>query len=446
MQIVAQILFVIALVAGIGFFARNIRRVIRNIKLGKEIDRSDNPGERFAKMARIAMGQSKMVKRPIAGFLHIIVYVGFIIINIEVLEIIIDGVFGTHRIFSFLGGFYDVLIFSFEILAFLVLLGVIIFWIRRNVINIKRFLSKELKGWPKNDANYILYFEMVLMILFLTMNAADYQLQMNGADHYASEAGIMGSFPVSQYLLPLLDGLSNATLIIIERAAWWLHILGILFFLNYLYYSKHLHIILAFPNVYLSKLTPQGEFDNLEAVRKEVELMMDPSADPFAAPAEGEDDAEPEKFGASDIFDLNQVQLLNAYTCTECGRCTSECPANQTGKKLSPRKIMMDTRDRAEEVGEIINKNGKFEDDGKQLLDDYITKEELWACTTCNACVEACPIGIDPLSIILDMRRYLVMEQSAAPNELAIAMTNIENNGAPWPYNQMDRLNWAEEK
>ncbi len=446
MQIVAQILFVIALVAGIGFFARNIRRVIRNIKLGKEIDRSDNPGKRFAKMARIAMGQSKMVKRPIAGFLHIVVYVGFIIINIEVLEIIIDGVFGTHRIFSFLGGFYDVLIFSFEILAFLVLLGVIIFWIRRNVINIKRFLSKELKGWPKNDANYILYFEMVLMILFLTMNAADYQLQMNGADHYASEAGIMGSFPVSQYLLPLLDGLSNATLIIIERAAWWLHILGILFFLNYLYYSKHLHIILAFPNVYLSKLTPQGEFDNLEAVRKEVELMMDPSADPFAAPAEGEDDAEPEKFGASDIFDLNQVQLLNAYTCTECGRCTSECPANQTGKKLSPRKIMMDTRDRAEEVGEIINKNGKFEDDGKQLLDDYITKEELWACTTCNACVEACPIGIDPLSIILDMRRYLVMEQSAAPNELAIAMTNIENNGAPWPYNQMDRLNWAEEK
>ncbi len=446
MQIVAQILFIIALVAGIGFFARNIKRVIRNLKLGKEVDRSDNPGERFAKMARVAMGQSKMVKRPIAGLLHIVVYVGFIIINIEVLEIVIDGIFGTHRIFAFLGGFYDVLIFSFEILAFLVFVGVILFWIRRNAMHIKRFLSKELKGWPKNDANYILYFEMVLMILFLTMNAADYQLQLNGADHYASEAGIMGSFPVSQYLLPLLDGLSNTSLIIIERAAWWLHILGILFFLNYLYYSKHLHIILAFPNVYLSKLTPQGEFDNLEAVKKEVELMMDPNADPFAAPAEGEDEGEPEKFGASDIFDLNQVQLLNSYTCTECGRCTSECPANQTGKKLSPRKIMMDTRDRVEEIGEIINKNGKFEDDGKQLLDDYITREELWACTTCNACVEACPIGIDPLSIILDMRRYLVMEQSAAPNELAIAMTNIENNGAPWPYNQMDRLNWAKEK
>ncbi|MUP45676.1 (Fe-S)-binding protein [Gramella sp. BOM4] len=446
MQILAQILFVIALVAGIGFFARNIKRVIRNIKLGREIDRSDRSNERFAKMARVAMGQSKMVKRPFAGFLHIIVYVGFIIINIEVLEIIIDGIFGTHRIFSFLGGFYNVLIFSFEILAFLVLVGVIIFWTRRNISHIQRFLARELKGWPKNDANYILYFEMVLMILFLTMNAADYQLQLNGADHYASEAGIMGSFPISQYLLPWMEGLSNSTLIFIERIAWWLHILGILFFLNYLYYSKHLHIILAFPNVYLSKLNPMGELNNLESVKKEVELMMDPNADPFAAPAEGEEDEEPEKFGASDIFDLNQVQLLNAYTCTECGRCTSECPANQTGKKLSPRKIMMDTRDRVEEVGEIINKNGKFEDDGKKLLDDYILREELWACTTCNACVEACPVGIDPLSIIVDMRRYLVMEESAAPNELAIAMTNIENNGAPWPYNQMDRLNWAQEK
>ena len=445
MQIVSQILFVIALLMGVGFFARNIKRLIRNIKLGREIDRTDNSGERFAKMARIALGQSKMVKRPVSGFLHIIVYVGFIIINIEVLEIVIDGIFGTHRIFSFLGGTYDVLIASFEILAFLVFVGVVIFWIRRNALNIYRFLGRELKGWPKNDANYILYFEMVLMALFLIMNATDYQLQMNGADHYASEAGIMGSFPISQFLLPLFDGMSNATLIIIERAAWWLHILGILFFLNYLYYSKHLHILLAFPNVYFSKLSLQGKMDNLEAVKKEVALMMDPNADPFAAPAEGEDEGEPEKFGASDVFDLNQVQLLNSYTCTECGRCTSECPANQTGKKLSPRKIMMDTRDRLEEVGENVTKNGKFEDDGKQLLDDYILREELWACTTCNACVEACPVGIDPLSIILDMRRYLVMEQSAAPNELSIAMTNIENNGAPWPYNQMDRLNWAKE-
>jgi len=444
MQIITQIVFLIVLVGGILFFARNIRRVIRNVKLGKKIDRNDQPGERFAKMARIALGQSKMVKKPVAGFFHIIVYVGFVIINIEVLEIVIDGVFGTHRILSFLGGGYNFLIGSFEILAFLVFVGVIVFWIRRNVMNIYRFLSKELKGWPKNDANYILYFEMVLMILFITMNGADYQLQLNGAAHYAQEAGIVGSFPISHFMSPWFEGFSNGTLIIIERAAWWLHIVGILFFLNYLYYSKHLHILLAFPNVYFSKLTPKGEFDNLEAVTNEVKLMMDPDADPYAAPEEGAE--EPEKFGASDVMDLNQVQLLNSYTCTECGRCTAECPANQTGKKLSPRKIMMDTRDRLEEVGEIINTKGKFEDDGKQLLDDYILREELWACTTCNACVEACPIGIDPLSIILDMRRYLVMEESAAPNDLAIAMQNIENNGAPWPYNQMDRLNWAEEK
>ncbi|WP_026838577.1 (Fe-S)-binding protein [Gillisia sp. JM1] len=445
MQLIAQIAFFIVLVAGIGFFTFNIRRVIRNIKLGRKVDRSDNPGERFAKMAKVAIGQSKMVKRPFAGFLHIIVYLGFIIINIEVLEIIIDGVFGTHRILSFLGSGYNFLIATFEILALLVFLGVIIFWLRRNVTNIYRFLGNELKGWPKNDANYILYFEMVIMILFLTMNGADYQLQLNGADHYAQNAGIAGSFPVSQFLLPWFEGFSNATLIIIERTAWWLHIVGILIFLNYLYYSKHLHILLAFPNVYLSKLTVQGKFDNLEAVTNEVKLMMDPDADPYAMPAEGAEDEVPEKFGASDVMDLNQVQLLNAYTCTECGRCTAECPANQTGKKLSPRKIMMDTRDRLEEVGSIINEKGSFEDDGKQLLDNYILREELWACTTCNACVEACPIGIDPLSIILDMRRYLVMEQSAAPSDLANAMTNIENNGAPWPYNQMDRLNWAKE-
>jgi heterodisulfide reductase subunit C len=443
MQLIGQTLFVIALVTAIAIFIRNIRKIIRNIKLGHKIDRNDRPNERFAKMARIALGQSKMVKRPFSGFLHVIVYVGFIIINIEVLEIIIDGIFGTHRILSFMGGFYNFLIASFEILALLVLIGVILFWTRRNISNIYRFLGRELKGWPKNDANYILYFEMVLMVLFLVMNATDYQLQLNGANHYAQETGIAGSFPVSQFLLPLFDGLNNATLIVIERVAWWLHILGILFFLNYLYYSKHLHILLAFPNVYFSKLDPMGEFDNLESVTNEVKLMMDPAADPYAAAPEGE---VPAKFGASDIMDLNQVQLLNAYTCTECGRCTAQCPANNTGKLLSPRKIMMDTRDRMEEIGEIINKNGKFEDDGKQLLDDYILREEIWACTTCNACVEACPIGIDPLSIIMDMRRYLVMEQSAAPTELGISMTNIENNGAPWPYNQMDRLNWAEEK
>ena len=439
MQYIPNILFIIALVAGIGYFTKNIRKVIRNIRLGKDVDRSDNKGQRFKNMAMVAIGQSKMVRRPIAGILHIVVYLGFIIINIEVLEIIIDGIFGTHRIFAFLGGFYDFLIGSFEFLAFLVLVSVVIFWIRRNISNIRRF--KTLKGWPKNDGNIILYFEVVLMTLFLTMNAADLQLQALGADHYIKA----GAYPVSQYIAPLFDGLSEGTLIFLERGAWWLHILGILVFLNYLYFSKHLHIMLAFPNTYYADLNPKGELDNLEAVTNEVMLMMDPSADPFAAPAEGEEEAEPAKFGASDVTDLNWAQLLNAYTCTECGRCTSECPANQTGKKLSPRKIMMDTRDRLQEVGANIDKNGSFQDDGKQLLNDYITPEELWACTSCNACVEACPVGISPLSIIIDMRRYLVMEQSAAPSDLNNMMSNIENNGAPWPFNQMDRLNWSNE-
>ncbi|ARN77126.1 Fe-S oxidoreductase [Nonlabens spongiae] len=451
MEFIAPILFALVLIAGIGYFTMNIKKMIRNIKLGREVDRSDRKNERWAQMTRIALGQSKMVKRPIAGFLHIIVYVGFVIINIEVLEIIIDGLTGQHRIFApFLGPVYDFLIATFEILAFLVLITVIIFLIRRNVMNIRRFLARELKGWPKNDANYILYFEVVLMLLFLTMNAADVAIQ-NGvaAGTFTSEAAShyvqAGSFPISSWITPLFDGMSFETLHIIERVCWWLHIVGILIFLNYLYWSKHLHIMLAFPNVYLAKLTPKGQFTNMEAVTKEVKMMMDPNADPFAAPEPGEEEGEPESLGAKDIFDLNQVQLLNAYTCTECGRCTSECPANITGKKLSPRKIMMDTRDRLEDVGAIINKNGKFEDDGKTLLNDYITTEELWACTTCNACVEACPIGIDPLSIIMDMRRYLVLENSAAPNELNITMGNIENNGAPWPYNQMDRLNWANE-
>jgi len=439
MQYIPNIIFVIALIAGIGYFTKNVRTLIRNIRLGKDVDRSDNKKERFSNMMRIALGQSKMVRRPIAGVLHIIVYVGFIIINIEVLEIIIDGILGTHRIFAFLGGLYDFLIGSFEILAFLVLVSVFIFWIRRNIINIRRF--KTLKGWPKNDGNIILYFEVVLMTLFLTMNATDLQLQNIGAEHYIKA----GAYPVSQYISPLFNGLSEGTLVLIERGAWWMHIIGILIFLNYLYFSKHLHILLAFPNTYYGDLKPKGQMDNLEAVTKEVMLMMDPNADPFAAPAADETEAEPEKFGASDVTDLNWVQLLNSYTCTECGRCTSECPANQTGKKLSPRKIMMDTRDRLQEVGDNIDKNGSFVDDGKQLLNDYITTEELWACTSCNACVEACPVSISPLSIILDMRRYLVMEQSAAPSDLNNMMSNIENNGAPWPFNQMDRLNWNQE-
>ncbi len=444
MQYIPNILFLIILFLGVGFFIKNVKKLFRNINLGKDINRSDQKPLRWRNMAKIALGQYKMVKRPVSGILHVVVYLGFIIINIEVLEIIIDGLFGTHRVFSFLGSVYDFLIGSFEVLALLVIVAIVIFWMRRNVIRIKRFLNPEMKGWPKMDGNLILYFEIVLMTLFLMMNATDLQLQMMGATHYASEAGLVGAFPISQYIAPLFEGVSESTLVLIERAAWWMHIIGILIFLNYLYYSKHLHILLAFPNTWYAKLQPKGEFDNLDSVTKEVMLMMDPNADPFAAPAE-EEEGEPEKFGASDVMDLNWVQLMNSYSCTECGRCTSECPANQTGKKLSPRKIMMDTRDRLEVVSKNIDANGEFVPDGKQLLDDHISKEELWACTTCNACTEACPIGIDPLSIIMDMRRYMVMEESAAPSDLNNAMTNIENNGAPWPFNQMDRANWIHE-
>lgn len=439
MQYLPNILFLILLLIGSGFFIKNSKKIIRNIKLGNKVDASDHKKERWANVLRIALGQSKMVVRPIAGILHVVVYVGFVIINIEVLEIIIDGLFGTHRIFSGLGMLYNILIASFELLAFLVLVSVIIFWIRRNIKRIKRFWSPEMKGWPKDDANIILYFEMVLMSLFLIMNATDLQLQTLGAEHYTKA----GSFPISSFLLPIFENLSQSNLIILERSAWWLHITGIFIFLNYLYFSKHLHILLAFPNVYYGSVSPKGKFKNLESVTNEVKLMMDPTVDPFATPLDGAE--VPAKFGASDVLDLSRTQLLNAYTCTECGRCTSNCPANQTGKKLSPRKIMMDTRDRLEEIGKNIDINGVFIPDNKELLGDYITKEELWACTTCNACVESCPVSIDPLSIIIDMRQYLVMEKSAAPNELNIAMTNIENNGAPWPYNQMDRLNWKNE-
>ncbi len=436
-----SIFFAILLIAGFGYFTINVKKIIRNIKLGKDVDRSDNPSERWKNMAWIALGQSKMVKRPIAGTLHVIVYIGFIIINLELLEIIIDGLFGTHRVFSFLGGFYDFLIGSFEILALLVLVAVFAFWIRRNVIRIKRFISSDLSGSPKKDANVILYFEVVLMSLFLLMNASDFWLQQAGVAHFTS----VGSFPVSQFIAPFFNGISESGVIMLEKTFWWLHIIGILIFLNYLYFSKHLHILLAFPNTYFADLNAKGKLDNLESVTNEVKLMMDPNADPFAAPT-ADASAVPSKFGASDVMDLNWVQLLNAYTCTECGRCTSACPANQTGKKLSPRKIMMATRDRLEEVGRNIDKNkGVFIPDNVSLLNYYITTEELWACTSCNACVEECPVNISPLSIIIDMRRYLVMEQSAAPQSLNAMMSNIENNGAPWQYNQMDRFNWKEE-
>ncbi|MDG1378904.1 MAG: (Fe-S)-binding protein [Flavobacteriaceae bacterium] len=430
MTYLPNILFFLILASGIGMFALNIRKLKRNIGLGQDVDTSGHQSERMKNMVFIAFGQSKMVKRPIAGILHIIVYVGFVIINIEVLEIIIDGLFGTHRIFAKIGSIYGILIASFEILAVLVLVAVLIFWSRRNLVKLNRFWKKEMTGWPKNDANYILYFEIVLMSLFLLMNATDTSFQ-------AMNTGNV----ISQFIAPWFENMSESSIHFIERSAWWLHIIGILIFLNYLYFSKHLHILLAFPNTYYGSVNPKGQLDNIDAVTKEVQMMLDPNVDPFAVPEN--DDEVPAKFGASDVQDLNWLQLLNAYTCTECGRCTDECPANKTGKKLSPRKIMMDTRDRIEEVGKNMDQNkGEFKSDNKQLLDDYITREEIWACTSCNACVEACPVSINPLSIILDMRRYLVMEQSAAPTDLNNMMTNIENNGAPWPYNQMDRLNW----
>ena len=432
MSFLPNIVFLILLCIGGGFFIYNIRKLIRNIRLGKAEDTSGNRKERLKNMLWLALGQQKMLVRPIVGILHIIVYVGFLIINIELLEILIDGIFGTHRVFASLGKFYNFLISSFEILAFLVIVSVTVFWIRRNMLKIPRFRKIELKGWAKKDASNILYAEMVMMSLFLLMNAADAQLQALQVPHYVKT----GSFAVSGWIMLLFQNTSVETLITIERSCWWLHIIGVLCFLNYLYYSKHLHILLAFPNTYYASLRPLGVTKVNPIVTQEVRLMLDPNTDSFATP---QDNIPTDNFGASDVTDLTWLQLMNAYTCTECGRCTDECPANLTGKKLSPRAIMMKTRDRLEEVGRNIDKHGDFKPDGKQLLGNYITPEELWACTTCNACVEVCPIGISPLSIIMDMRQYLVMEQSAAPTEFNVMMTNIENNGAPWAYSQADR-------
>lgn len=437
---ISNILFILALGIASVVFTRQVGRIRRNIMLGRKVDRSDHPAERLALMARVALGQSKMVVRPLAGIMHIFIYVGFVIINLEVLEIVIDGIFGTHRIFASLGGFYDVLIASFEWLAFLVVVACVVFLVRRNAGKVRRFSMSELKGWPQKDANIILVVELILMGAFLTMNATDYLLQQRGDPHYP----VAGAFPISQYLAPLFDGFTNEGLVAIERTAWWLHILGILAFLNYLPISKHFHIILSFPNVYYSNLEAKGRMANMERVTQEVKLMLDPTADPYAAPS-GNGEAATEKFGARDVRDLSWKNLMDAYSCTECGRCTSECPANLTGKLLSPRKIMMDTRDRLEEVGRNIDKHGPDYYDGKALLGNYISEEELWACTTCNACVEACPVNISPLEIILDLRRYLVMEESKSPTELTTVYNNIENNQAPWAFSQADRMKWAEE-
>ncbi len=437
---ISSIVFIALLIAASFLFAKNLKTIIRNIKLGKDINRSDRKKERFALMAKVALGQSKIVVRPVAGILHILVYAGFIIINIEVLEIILDGILGSHRLFSFFGKYYTYLISGFEILAMLVLVSCVIFLIRRNVLRIKRFSGVEMTSWPTSDANYILITEVLLMSAFLIMNAADTSLQNLNSFHYTK----VGAFPISSLLLPILSSTGEGSLILLERSLWWFHIVGIFAFLNYLPYSKHFHILLAFPNVYFSKLEPKGQLDNMLSVKKEVELMFNPDADPYASPTEPV--GEPLRFGAKDVVDLTWKQLMDSYTCTECGRCTSVCPANITGKLLSPRKIMMDTRDRLVEIGKGIDKHGKDFSDNKSLIRDYISEEEVLACTSCNACTEACPVNNDPLSIIVDLRRYLIMEESKSPTEWTGIFTNIENNGAPWQFSQADRLKWKDEQ
>jgi len=435
MQILQQILFVLISIMSIWFFTKKVKEISRNIRLGRDEDFSDNKDQRWKNVLLLAFGQKKMFKNPLVAVLHFFVYAGFIIINIEVLEIVLDGIFGTHRLFAKpLGGFYAFLINAFEMLAVLVTLGCVIFLIRRNIIKLKRFISKDLDGWPRSDANYILITEIILMLLFLTLNTSDRALQLQGNEHYHDT----GSFVVSGFFSSSLSAASESTLLILERGAWWLHIVGIFAFLNYLPYSKHLHIILAFPNAYYARLEPKGEMKNMPAVQKEVLYAMQPELAPTDA-------APPANFGAKDVFDLSWRNLMDAYSCTECGRCSAACPATQTGKLLSPRKIMMDTRDRLEEVGKNINVNKSYKDDSKKLLHDYISVEELRACTTCNACVEECPVSISPLEIILELRRSLVMEESNAPQEWNAMFNNVENNFAPWKFSPDERDKWTQE-
>ena len=435
MQIAQQILFVLVSITAIWLFTKKVKEISRNIKLGRDEDFSDNKSLRWKNVLLLAFGQKKMFKNPLVAVLHFFVYAGFIIINIEVLEIVLDGIFGTHRLFAKpLGSFYTFLINAFEVLAILVIVGCVIFLVRRNIIKLKRFISKDLDGWPRSDANYILITEIILMLLFLTLNTSDRALQLQGNEHYQDT----GNFLFSGMISSSLTSISSPDLIVIERIAWWLHIVGIFAFLNYLPYSKHLHIILAFPNAYYARLEPKGEMKNMPAVQKEVLYAMQPELAPTDA-------APPANFGAKDVFDLSWRNLMDAYSCTECGRCSAACPATKTGKALSPRKIMMDTRDRLEDVGKNINVNKVYKDDSKKLLHDYITVEELRACTTCNACVEECPVSISPLEIILELRRSLVMEESNAPQEWNAMFSNTENNFAPWKFSPDERDKWAEE-
>lgn len=432
---IQQILFILLSASAVWLFAKNVKNIRRNILLGRDVDLSDNKPERWKRVFLLALGQKKMFKYPLVASLHFILYAGFIIINIEILEIILDGILGTHRLFvPVLGQLYSYLINGFEVLAFLVLAACVVFLIRRNVLKVKRLDKPELNGFPRKDAGIILITEIVLMSLFLIMNGVDKALQMQHYSHYHET----GNFFVSGFLLPIFEGKNPATLVAIERIAWWLHIIGVLAFLNYLPYSKHLHILLGFPNSYYGSLQSLGKFTNMPEIQNEVLYAMQPELAPTG-------EQPPVKFGAKDIPDLSWKNLMDAYSCTECGRCTAACPANITGKLLSPRKIMMDTRDRMEEMGKNISKNGEFVDDGKSLLHNYITVEELRACTTCQACVEECPVSINPLDIIVQLRRQLIMEESNAPQEWNAMFGNVENNFAPWKFSPDERDKWVGE-
>ncbi len=432
-----QLIFGVLTLSSFGFFAFNLRKIAQNIHMGLPLDRSDRKADRWRTMLLVALGQKKMFTRPIPALLHLALYASFVITQIELIEILVDGLSGSHRFFqTSLGGFYTFMISFIEVLSVLAFVATVAFLARRNMLKLPRLTMRELAGWPKQDANLILVFELILIGFIFTMNGADEVLQ--------SDAGNSNGFAISSWLGPILfEGKSTHTLHVLEQIGWWGHIVMVYTFMNYLPYSKHLHIFMAFPNTYFSKLDPKGQFTNMQSVTNEVKLMLDPNADPYAAPAT---DAAPSRFGAKDVNDLTWKNLMDAYSCTECGRCTSACPANTTGKLLSPRKIMMDTRDRMVELGDFKRKNGPDAEDGKSLLGSYITEEELWACTSCNACVQECPVNINPLSIIMDLRRFLVMEESKVPTELTGMLTNIENNGAPWQFAPTERMNWANEE
>lgn len=438
MHILPQLIFVLLLAVAGYFIFKSIDRIRFNISLGKSFELKTSASQRWRNMTLTALGQKKMFKKPLPAILHLFVYLGFLIVNTEMLEIVLDGLLGTHRLFAIpLGSFYTFIINVFEFFAFAVIITCLIFLVRRNIIHLKRFTGVEMKKGPVWDANIILVVEILLMCAFLFMNAADKVLQGQHAHYIAT-----GNFWFSAQLTPLLTGMSVGSLVLLEQFCWWFHIIGVLCFANYVFYnSKHLHIFFAFLNTFYARLNPAGQLDNMQEVTKEVQLML--GLTPAEASA-ANDPAVPFRFGAKDAQDLTWKNLMDAYSCTECGRCTEQCPANMTGKALSPRKIMMDTRDRIEEVGANVRLHGKEHQDGKSLLGDYITEEEILACTTCNACVEACPVNINPVEIIVQLRRYKVMEESKAPAAWNSVFSNIENNAAPWKFSPSDRFNWSD--